>query len=115
VANTALRKGCDHGRSLAEIAEETELLETEVLRHEVDLNLIFNLQHSCENSGEQLGSALTLLGYCYRSVIRSFAEAPDRFFSWRLEASCLIYALRQRQSLLTICTIARSVVDRAKG
>jgi hypothetical protein len=38
--NTAVREGFEHGRSLAEIAEETGLSEREVLYCEVELKLI---------------------------------------------------------------------------
>ncbi len=38
--NTAVRDGFAHGRPLADIAEETGLSESEVLRREVELQLI---------------------------------------------------------------------------
>jgi len=38
--NTAVREGFADGRRLADIAEETGLSESEVLRREVELNLI---------------------------------------------------------------------------
>ncbi len=38
--NTAVREGFAAGRPLADIAEETGLSESEVLRREVELNLI---------------------------------------------------------------------------
>ncbi len=38
--NAAVREGFEHGRSLAEIAEETGLSESEVLHREVELKLI---------------------------------------------------------------------------
>ena len=38
--NAAVREGFEHGRSLAEIAEETGLSESEVLQREVELKLV---------------------------------------------------------------------------